>query len=158
MKRDLQTKERALLAWLKALMADAPSHLSMRHDQVVSGGCGKERHDFCIDVLSHVVILECDENGSFGGRPVVFLRFNPDRFVDKQGAVHPSCFALKHGVLTLARETAWLKRLGLVEVRLRYHLCPVPDAQHLVEEFLFHGDDSSAPWCSRNYVLAVVYR
>jgi len=169
MKRDLQTKERALLAWLEALMANAPSHLSMRHDQVVSGGCGKERPDFCIDVLSHVVILECDENkharelpecrqqrawripDSFGGRPVVFLRFNPDRFVDKQGAVHPSCFALKRGVLTLARETAWLKRLGLVEARLRYHLCTVPDA-HIVEEFLFYGDDS----CAREAELADV--
>mmetsp|Transcript_22095 Transcript_22095/g.52391 ORF Transcript_22095/g.52391 Transcript_22095/m.52391 type:complete len:140 (-) Transcript_22095:24-443(-) len=68
----------------------------------------------------------------------------PDRFVDKQDAVHPSCFALKHGVLTLARETAWLKRLGLVEARLRYHHCPVLDAQHLVDEFLFYGDDSRA--------------
>ncbi|KAJ1624860.1 hypothetical protein T492DRAFT_881141 [Pavlovales sp. CCMP2436] len=120
-----------------------------------------ERPDFFIDVLSHVVILECDENrharelsecrqqrawrisDSFGGRPVVFLRFNPDRFVDKQGAVHSSCFALKRGVLTLARETAWVKLLGLVEARLRYHLCTVPDA-HLVEEFLFYGDDLRA--------------
>ncbi|KAJ1618814.1 hypothetical protein T492DRAFT_849041 [Pavlovales sp. CCMP2436] len=161
MKRDLHTKERMLLAWLEAFMANAPSHLSMRHDQVVLGGCGKERPDFCIDVLSHVIILECDENrharelaecrqqrawrisDSFGGRPVVFLRFNPYRFVDKQGAVHQSCFALKRGVLTLAREAAWLERLGLVEARLRYHLAKVPDA-HLVEDFLFYGDDSRA--------------
>ncbi|KAJ1632680.1 hypothetical protein T492DRAFT_867971 [Pavlovales sp. CCMP2436] len=50
----------------------------------------------------------------------------------------PEC---RQQLLTLAREAAWLKRLGLVEARLRYHLCMVPDA-HLVEEFLFYRDDS----------------
>ncbi|KAJ1619405.1 hypothetical protein T492DRAFT_890411 [Pavlovales sp. CCMP2436] len=48
---------------------------------------------------------------------------------------------MEEALLTLAREAAWLKRLGLVEARLRYHLCTVPDA-HLVEEFLFYRDDS----------------
>ncbi|KAJ1629796.1 hypothetical protein T492DRAFT_1008223, partial [Pavlovales sp. CCMP2436] len=161
MKRDLQTKERALLAWLEALMADAPSHLSMRHDQVISGGaarsarflyrraltCGHSRvrreqaHAGATRVpatarLAHIRLVR----RTTGRLPPL----QPDRFVDKQDAVHPSCFALKHGVLTLARETAWLKRLGLVEARLRYHRCPVPDAQHLVNEFLFYGDDSRA--------------
>mmetsp|Transcript_36947 Transcript_36947/g.91936 ORF Transcript_36947/g.91936 Transcript_36947/m.91936 type:complete len:221 (+) Transcript_36947:169-831(+) len=152
MKRDLQTKERALLAWLEALMANAPSHLSMRHDQVVSGGCGKERPDFCIDVLSHVVILECDENrhtrelpecwqqrvwrisDSFGGRPVVFLRFNPDKY-DERGTKHPSCFGLKHGVLVLTGTADWLARVKLVAARLLHHFA---------HEFLFYGDDARA--------------
>ncbi|KAJ1627081.1 hypothetical protein T492DRAFT_877308 [Pavlovales sp. CCMP2436] len=117
-----------------AFIADAPSYPSMRHNQ-----CDENKHAR--------ELPECRQqrawriSDSFGGRPVVFLRFNPDRFGDKQGAVHPSCFALKRGVLTLAREAAWLKRLGLVVAHLRYHLCTVPDA-HLVEEFLFYRDDS----------------
>ncbi|KAJ1631763.1 hypothetical protein T492DRAFT_869390 [Pavlovales sp. CCMP2436] len=87
MKRDLQTKERTLLAWLEGFVANAPSNLSMRHDQIVSGAVARSAP-------------------TSAWTPVVFLRFNPDRFVDKQGAVHQSYFALKHGVLTLAREAA----------------------------------------------------
>ncbi|KAJ1615751.1 hypothetical protein T492DRAFT_1152664 [Pavlovales sp. CCMP2436] len=137
------------------------SHLRMEHNETVKGGCGKERPDFCIDLLSHVVILECDEDkharesvqckqrrawaisDSFNGRPVVFLRFNPDNKYDERGTKHPSCFGLKHGVLVLTGTADWLARVKLVAARLLHHFAHVPETD-LVEKFLFYGDDARA--------------
>jgi len=154
MKRDVQTKERTLHRWLVSFLAESAdwSHLRMEHNETVKGGRGKERPDFCIDLLSHVVILECDEDkharesvqcrqlrawaifDSFHGRPVVFLRFNPDKY-DERGTKHPSCFGLKHGVLVLTGTADWLARVKLVAARLLHHFA---------HEFLFYGDDARA--------------
>ena len=66
--------------------------------EVEETACGRYRPDFVFDTSTHVVILEVDENqhaypgyscdnrrmldifGSYGGLPVVFLRFNPDTY------------------------------------------------------------------------------
>jgi len=68
------------------------------YDEVVADGCGKERPDFAWDCGTHWVVLEVDEKQhkdrqevcecvrmvnvaqSFGGVPVVFVRYNPDEF------------------------------------------------------------------------------
>ncbi len=75
-------------------------------DSVVEATCGKERPDFVIDLGTLVVIIECDENQHasyphkcentrmfnigqmFGGTPVVFIRYNPDKYVDSNGVDH----------------------------------------------------------------------
>ncbi|KAJ1626941.1 hypothetical protein T492DRAFT_1146545 [Pavlovales sp. CCMP2436] len=126
MKRDLQTKERTLHHWLVSFLAESADwfHLRMEHNETVKGGCGKERPDFCIDLLSHVVILECDE----------------DKHARES---HPSCFGLKHGVLVLTGTADWLARVKLVAARLLHHFAHVPEAD-LVEEFLFYGYDARA--------------
>lgn len=69
--------------------------------QLKEKSCGKYRPDFAFETPTHVVILEVDEFqharpgaeytcenarmldifGSYGGTPVVFIRFNPDPFV-----------------------------------------------------------------------------
>ena len=69
------------------------------YDETVDRGeCGKERPDFAWDCGTHWVVLEVDENQhkdrqetcecvrmvnvsqSFGGVPVVFVRYNPDEY------------------------------------------------------------------------------
>jgi hypothetical protein len=65
---------------------------------IENGVCGKERPDFVIDCIEYIIILECDEEQhkdrqkscettrminigqSFGGSPVYFIRFNPDKY------------------------------------------------------------------------------
>ena len=75
-------------------------------DQVITfdkqtGGCSKRRPDVYIDKFTHVVIVECDENQhkdtscenkrtmelfqDFGNRPIVFIRFNPDNYINIDG-------------------------------------------------------------------------
>ena len=70
--------------------------------------CGKERPDFVFDCGTHVVILEVDEHQhreraeecectrmvnifqSFGGLPVKFVRYNPDKYKKNGRAMNPA--------------------------------------------------------------------
>ena len=63
------------------------------------GGCSLRRPDCYIDKFTHIVIIECDENQhrdtscenkrtmelfqDFGNRPIIFIRFNPDKYITK---------------------------------------------------------------------------
>lgn len=72
-------------------------------DTVIDKGeCGKERPDRVFDFNDKIVILECDENQhkerncvceqtrminisqSFGGLPVYFIRWNPDKYKSRK--------------------------------------------------------------------------
>lgn len=84
-------------------------------DKIVNGGCSRRRPDVYIDKLTHVVIVECDENRhnqqayscdnkrlmelfqDFGSRPLVIIRFNPDSYIDSDKTRHPSCFSNHKG-------------------------------------------------------------
>lgn len=74
------------------------------HDKIPEGACSKKRPDFVIDCLTFFLIVEVDENQhnpnstnysceceisrmlqihqDFGGPPVVFIRYNPDAYMD----------------------------------------------------------------------------
>lgn len=85
---------------VKALL-DA-NNLVYVHDKIPNGTlCGKERPDFVFRCGNHIVILEVDENQhsnyqclceqvrminvtqTFGGMPVMWIRYNPDKFKAK---------------------------------------------------------------------------
>ena len=71
------------------------------YDKNIYGGCSNKRPDFLFDKLTHSVILEIDEEqhtgyscdnkrtmtifGDLGNRPLVMIRFNPDKYDDKKG-------------------------------------------------------------------------
>ena len=78
-------------------------------DKVIENSvCGKERPDFVFDCGTHVVILEVDEHQhreraeececvrmvnlfhSFGGLPVKFVRYNPDKYKKNGRSLNPS--------------------------------------------------------------------
>lgn len=87
-------KQNALMDYL-----DSRNLKGNQTDKIIEGGiCGKERPDRIYDFGNKIVILECDENQhqerncsceqtrmvnigqSFGGSPVYFIRWNPDKY------------------------------------------------------------------------------
>jgi len=72
-------------------------------DKIINNGCSKRRPDAYSDLLTHVLIVECDEDQhkdyeklcdnkrtmeifqDFGNRPIVFIRFNPDKYINSLG-------------------------------------------------------------------------
>lgn len=87
-------KQNALMAFL-----DGKGLYGSSTDKIIEGGvCGKERPDRIFDLGDRVIIVECDEHQhhgnpceceqsrmvnigqSFGGTPVYFVRWNPDRY------------------------------------------------------------------------------
>ena len=75
-------------------------NITFIHDKMSDSGCHKHRPDFLIDCSTHYIVVEVDENQhssypeqceiarmvniqqGFGGMKVLFIRFNPDGYVD----------------------------------------------------------------------------
>ncbi len=95
--------------------------------------CSKKRPDILLDMGSHIVIVEVDENshGAYDPTceekrmgeiwnnlrhgPLVFVRFNPDKYKDEDGNNAPSPWGGKrvNGAVTVSnkRKAAWEARL-----------------------------------------------
>jgi hypothetical protein len=94
------------------------STLTIVCDKKIEGGCSRRRPDLFIDLGSHCIIIEVDENQhrqyeceekrmvdlyeDTGFRKMVFLRFNPDSYVETQACASKgsqplrACFAQTH--------------------------------------------------------------
>jgi hypothetical protein len=54
-------------------------------------------------------------------RPLVFLRFNPDKYFDANNKKIPSCFSVsKTGILKVNNTKKWNERLGNLKVQIDY--------------------------------------
>jgi hypothetical protein len=90
---------------------------------------------------SHVIIVEIDENQhtqydcscenkrlmeisqDLGHRPVIFIRFNPDNYIDETGVKIRSCFtADKTGIMKVAKskEKEWDNRIDSLKTQIQY--------------------------------------
>jgi hypothetical protein len=106
--RDYGTREAKVTEFIKQEFKD----LNIIYNKQIEGGCSQNRPDIFIDCLTHSVIIEVDEhqhkatsytpeceiqriNNLFtdlADRPIVFIRFNPDSYKNKNGKVIKSCF------------------------------------------------------------------
>ncbi len=91
--RNHKTKENAIMSEIAKVFPD------IILDKIIDGGCSKRRPDGMIDLVSHVIIVEVDENQHNGydkecenrrimelsqdlsHRPIVFIRINPDGYI-----------------------------------------------------------------------------
>jgi len=122
-----------------------------RVDRRVDGGCSRRRPDIVIDQLSHVVIVEIDEDQhkyyndecekqrindlyqDFGFRPIVMIRFNPDKYMKYGEKVLGMFDKQKRKRLTEYN----LRILKLKEV-LSKNIFNVPET-HFTIEYLFYN-------------------
>ena len=110
-------------------------------DKKIIDGCSRRRPDLLLDLGSHILILEIDENKhtaydcscenkrlmeisqDLGHRPIVFIRFNPDGYIDKDGKKITSCWSLnKLGVITISKkkQEEWLERIQNLKNQIQY--------------------------------------
>lgn len=110
-------------------------------DKKIQDGCSRRRPDLFLDMGSHVIIVEIDENQhtdydcscenkrlmeisqDIGHRPVVFIRFNPDDYIDETGAKKRSCFtADKTGIMKVAKtkQKEWNERIDSLKSQIQY--------------------------------------
>ncbi|GAQ90581.1 hypothetical protein KFL_006580100 [Klebsormidium nitens] len=160
--RNYKIKEKHFVDYIKAadILPDTPQ---VTFDKRLQGGCSARRPDIFVDVYTHTVHSECDENqhsvGSYscdnkrlmelfqdaGNRPQVQLRFNPDSFTSASGVKHPSCFKYnKTGLPVIRNQAKWEARMKVYLERLTYHLTHVPDWEVTVEHLFYDGFDYHA--------------
>ena len=119
-------------------------------DKKINGGCSKRRPDAYLDLLTHIIIIECDENQhkdydttceivrinelftDLGDRPIVFIRFNPDEYDNI-----PSSFKYHKisGVPMVSNESEWIERLTTLKKCIIKHTKNVP--VDTIFEYLF---------------------
>ena len=159
--QNYKTKERLVIACLKGVLADRYPQFSSvaRFDKTVDGGCSRRRPDAFVDVLTHVVMGEIDEEGhsteeycrcenkrmmqlmqDVGMRPIVIIRLNPDAFKDSNGIRQRSCFKRgKDGRLLIADNKRWQRRLDIFTQRFCYHLDNIPQSEVTAEHLFYDG-------------------
>jgi hypothetical protein len=125
------------------------------HDQIIVGGCSKRRPDMLLDCLTHSIIIEIDENQhedykcenkrmmeiflDLGNRPLVVIRFNPDKYVDDAGNKHESLFTLNDkNVIQIANVQALHQRIISVVERIRFHAQKVPNKELTIERLYYN--------------------
>jgi hypothetical protein len=106
--------------------------INMIFNKQVDNSCSARRPDVRIEKLTHSIIVECDENQhssagyscenkrlmeifqDLGNRPLVVIRFNPDKYITTEGIKIPSCFGqTMTGQLKLDKKE-WKSRIEIL--------------------------------------------
>jgi hypothetical protein len=135
--RNYKTKENDVVSRIKL----AFSRFDWVADKKVQDGCSSRRPDLLLDMGSHIIIIEVDENKhtdydcscehkrlmqlsqDLHHRPIVFIRFNPDAYTNQKGEVVKSCWKLnKIGVMTISpkKQKEWEERIETVKQQIQY--------------------------------------
>ena len=110
-------------------------------DKKIQDGCSKRRPDLLLDIGSHIIIVEVDENKhndydcscenkrlmelsqDLQHRPIIFIRFNPDAYTNNDGILVKSCWKLnKLGVMTISKikQKEWEERIETLKQQIQY--------------------------------------
>ena len=133
--RNYKTKESDVVNYIKKTYFD----FDWVADKKVKDGCSSRRPDLLLDLGSHIVIVEIDENKhsnydcscenkrlmqlsqDLNHRPIVFVRFNPDAYTDVNKNRIPSCWKLnKLGVMSVSNKKQWNNRLETLKKEITY--------------------------------------
>jgi len=126
-------------------------------DKKVQHGCSRRRPDLLLDMGSHIIIMEVDENKhtdydcscehkrlmelsqDLQHRPIIFIRFNPDDYTNQEGVLVKSCWKLnKLGVMqiTKTKQKEWEERIETLKQQIQYWIDnPTEKTIEIVELF-----------------------
>ena len=140
-----KTRELKLKEYLEAQYPDK----TIKHDKRVE--CHLYRPDFVFDMGSHTIVIEIDENQhktydtscdnkrlvsifqGLGSRPMIMIRFNPDKYDSI-----PGCFK-RDGHLTGGGQE-WKSRTNVLKLRIDHWIHTEPDREISVEHLFFDTD------------------
>jgi len=128
---------------IKEIMKAFPD-VTLTRNRQISDGCSKHRPDCFIDLGSHALVCECDEDHhrsykcenkrmmslftDCNYRKLVLIRVNPDAFKDEFGTKHSSCFYLdKKHRLQIDENGEWNQRISKLIETMDYHIKNEPE-------------------------------
>ena len=148
--RNYKTKEVATVDYIREIYPD----FDWVADKSIQDGCSRRRPDLLLDLGSHIIIMEVDENKHTGyecscenkrlmqlsqdlhHRPIVFIRFNPDAYEGADGKRVTSCWKLSKGVCVVAKKKEWIHRLETLKQTITYWIeTPSDKMVEIVELF-----------------------
>jgi hypothetical protein len=134
--KNYKTKETAVAEYV---LLNFPN-VTWNVDKQINNGCSKRRPDLLLDLGYQVIIVEIDENQhkrydcscdnkrlmeisqDIGHRPIIFIRFNPDDYYDRNGRKVKSCFYITKdmGLIKIVKKKEWLERLECLKNQIAY--------------------------------------
>ena len=135
--RNYKTKENAIVDFVLKKF----SQFTWISDKRVQDGCSRRRPDLLLDLGYQVVVVEIDENQhekydcscenkrlmeisqDVGHRPIVFIRFNPDSYINRNNEMVNSCWKTnKSGIFIINKEKndEWKNRLNALSEQIEY--------------------------------------
>ena len=128
------------------------------YDKQIQGGCSKRRPDIFIDLFTHTIIIEIDEDNhnnydticenkrimelfeDLANRPIVLIRFNPDKYTNDKGNTIKSCFKYHKisGVPIVENEAEWNNRLEKLKNTISKYILSIPEKEVTIE-YLFYS-------------------
>ena len=152
-KRNYKTKEKDVVDRITQTF----TNFTWISDKKVQDGCSRRRPDLLLDMGSHIIIMEVDENKhtdydcscenkrlmelsqDLQHRPIIFIRFNPDDYINQEGIKIKSCWKLnKLGVMQIqkTKQTEWEERINSLKQQIQYWIDnPTEKTIEIVELF-----------------------
>ena len=147
--RNYKTKEKYISDYIKEKFKE----YNWICDKTIQGGCSKRRPDLFLELDEQCIIIEVDENQhteydctcenkrlmelsqDVGHKPIVFIRFNPDDYLEN-GKNITSCWGLgKDGILRIKKnkQKEWKERLNILEKEIDYWIRPENTTNKTIE-------------------------
>lgn len=130
-------------------------------DKRIDGGCSLRRPDVLIDMGSHAIVVEVDENqhriygstceldrekeivSDLGDKGIykktVFIRINPDGYQSCDGIKHKSCWKSSKNGIVLENEEEWQMRINKLLKKIKYWISHEPDDE-ITHVYLFFDE------------------
>lgn len=136
--KNYKTKERLVVDFVRQKF---PNY-NWKFDVIIKGASSRRRPDIFLDLGKYIIIIEIDENQhkkydcicenkrlmelskDVLHKSIIFIRFNPDQYIDKNNNKILSCFSItqKTGVLHVNNNTKWSERLRDLKNAINYWL------------------------------------
>jgi len=156
--RNYKTKEFSVVDYITK---EFPEYVWIT-DKIIQDGCSKKRPDLLLDLGYQVIIVEIDENQhktyecscdnkrlmelsqDVGHRPIVFIRFNPDEYISKEGQKVKSCWSTNgYGINIVSPKCKndWETRLENLKEQIEYWTTPENKTDKTVEVVQLYYDE-----------------
>jgi len=138
--RNYKTKEKTVV---DSIISNFPN-MSWNSDKRVVDGCSKRRPDLLLDLGYQIIIIEIDENQhdlydcicenkrimelsqDVGHRPIIFIRFNPDSYINCHNKIVSSCWSINNKsriiYVNKNKQNEWTMRLETLKSQIQYWL------------------------------------
>jgi hypothetical protein len=147
--RNYKTKEKYIADYIKEQFKE----YNWICDKSIQGGCSKRRPDMFLELDEQIIIVEIDENQhndydcscenkrlmelsqDVEHKPIVFIRFNPDDYLDNDKNI-TSCWGPgKDGILRIKKNKVneWKERLNTLKQQIDYWIKPENTTNKTVE-------------------------
>ena len=131
--------------------------IEWKWNKTIQYGCSNKRPDLLLDLGFQVIIIEIDENQHNNNsydcscenkrlmelsqdvcfRPIIFIRFNPDKYINKNGEIIKSCWKInKKGFCIIAdkkKDIEWKERLNTLKDEVEYWIKPENKTSKTIE-------------------------